>query len=201
MATIIIGFNNDFESTSLITISIEPPIMEHEHIWVWDHYFSLVLNRLENAEDAQSLLDSMSEWAVGFANKMYAPINELHAEGALKIDKNLRTSSIMGDYSEAYFIEVTAQSNMWPTIHARLPDNANPERLQKSVMALAQHFLTLNTNFFRELPMHILAMRKFYVDEKPFSNEDSIAEAPSFAFNTALKFYQSLEEKIQSRSK
>jgi len=142
----------------------------------------------------------MSEWAVGFANKMYAPINELHAEGALKIDKDLRITSNLGEYSEAFFIEMTEQNEMWPIIHARISDDANTDHLKKSVVALAQHFLSVNTNFFRELPMHVLAMRKYYMDEKPFTDQESISEAPAFAFNTALKFYQSLDEKIQSRS-
>lgn len=202
MSTIVIGFNKDFDETSKVMVNIESPIAEHEHIWIWDHFFSLVLNRLSNNEEnAQLLLDQMSEWAVGFANKMYSPINELHAEGALKIDKSIHVLSspenIIGAQDEIIMIEITGHEGSWPTVHAKIADDTSAEKLLTSVIALGHYFLSNNTNFFRELPMHVLGMRKFYVDEMPFTNEESIAEAPAYSFNLALKFYQDLDQKMQ----
>jgi len=206
MSTIIIGFNGQFKKNadsdnsdiSQLMINVESPIAEHEHIWIWDHFFSLVLNRLsKNEESAQALLDQMSEWAVGFANKMYAPINELHAEGALKIDKNIRIEKSLNDCDEIIMIEINSQPESWPTVHAKIADSASEEKLTTSVIALAQYFLSNNTNFFRELPMHVLGMRKYYSDEIPFTSEESIAGAPAFSFNLALKFYQDLDQKMQ----
>ncbi|MDH3325260.1 MAG: hypothetical protein OEM38_00920 [Gammaproteobacteria bacterium] len=198
MSTIVIGFDNAFNETSKIMINIESPIAEHENIWVWDHFFSLVLNRLSDSEDkSQQLLDHMSEWAVGFANKMYSPINELHAEGAFKIDKNLRVEKKIDQCDEVIMIEVSSQADSWPTVHAKINDDTSPEKLSSSVIALAQYFLSNNTNFFRELPMHVLGMRKFYNDEMSFTSEESISGAPAFSFNLALKFYQDLDQKLQ----
>jgi len=198
MSTIVIGFNKSFDETSQIAINIEPPIAEHEHIWIWDHYFSLVLNRLsDNGDHAQQLLDQISEWAIGFANKMYSPINELHAEGALKIDKKIRLEKSLDGQDEIIMLEITSQIGSWPTVHAKIADDTSAEKLTTSVLALAQYFLGNNTNFFRELPMHVLGMRKYYTDEIPFTSEESIAGAPAFSFNLALKFYQGLDEKLQ----
>jgi len=202
MATIIIGFKTDFEETSQVMINLESPIAEHEHIWIWDHYFSLVLHRLSNnAENAQQLLDQMSEWAIGFANKMYSPVNELHAEGALYIDKSIGiasspTNSTIG-LDDVILIETTGDEGAWPSVHVKIADNTSAEKLLTSAIALGHYFLKNNTNFFRELPMHVLGMRKFYTDEMSFTSEQSISEAPAYAFNLALKFYQDLDEKMQ----
>lgn len=196
MTTIAIGFKNDFEKTSQVAIQLTQDLLEHEHIWVWDHFFSLVMHKLSSHPEAENLLKIMSEWATGFASKMYAPINELHAEKALIIDPQLRIETVLIDCDEVYFIETTDIAGSWPSVNVKIPDEASPNRLAFAAIALAQHFLKVNTTFFRELPMHVLAMRKFYLDEKNYSDESSISEAPAFAFNTALKFYQSLEEKI-----
>lgn len=199
MTTIAIGFNEDFEKNSNVAIQLSEPLQEHEYIWVWDHYFSLVMHKLSNSAEAENLLQIMSEWATGFANKMYAPINELHAENALTIDKSLHIELVMIEANEAFFIETTDVPEGWPGVNVKIADDASPKRLAFSAIALAQHFLKINTNFFRELPMHVLAMRKFYMDQKPYTDEASIADAPAFAFNTAFKFYQSLEEKINQQ--
>jgi len=194
MSTIVIGLNN----SNAVLINIEDKIPEHEHIWIWDHFFSLVLNRMKSDDDmAQALLDSISEWAVGFANKMYSPINELHAEGALKIDKNIKITDSLTDREQMIMIEVTSQIGSWPTVHAKISDDIDNNSLNKSVIALAHYFLSNNTNFFRELPMHVLGMRKFYNEDTPFTDASSISEAPAFAFNLALKFYEDLDKKMQ----
>lgn len=199
MTTIAISFKDDFEKTSQVTIQITQPLQEHEHIWVWDHYFSLVMHKLGNSSEAENLLRIMSEWASGFANKMYSPINELHADNALVIDHNLRIDSVIIDSDEAFFIETSPMENGWPSVTVKIAEDPSTNRLAFSAIALAQHFLKINTNFFRELPMHILAMRKYYVDHQSYSQESSVHEAPAFAFNTAMKFYQSLEEKLNQR--
>ncbi len=202
MATIVIGFKQDFDESSKVIINLETSIPEHEHIWIWDHFFSLVLHRLSaNKENAQLLLDQMSEWAVGFANKMYSPINELHAEGALQIDKSIHVDSSASNLTEALdeiiLIEATGEEGAWPTVHTKISDDTSAEKLLSAVIALGHYFLSNNTNFFRELPMHVLGMRKFYADEMSFADEESISEAPAYSFNLALKFYQGLDEKMK----
>ncbi len=196
MTTITLGFKNDFEATSKIAIQISQPLNEHEHIWVWDHYFCLVMHRLNESPEAKRLLLQMSEWATNFVKKMYAPIDQLQAENALVIDQKLHVDSIFIDIQELFTLQITDSPDVWPSVNVRIADDANDIRLAMSVIALAQHFLVSNSSFFRELPMHILAIRKFYIDEKSYTDEASINAAPAFAFQTALSFYQHLEEKI-----
>ncbi len=64
-----------------------------------------------------------------------------------------------------------------------------------STIALAQYFQARNANFARELPIHVLAMRKFYEDERPASDQESLMEAPLFALNKAMKFFQEMGQK------
>jgi len=199
MSTIALSFKNDFENTSEVAIQITQALQEHEHIWVWDHFFSLVMHKLSDKPEAENLLKIMSEWSTGFANKMYAPINELHADNALIIDPNMRIEFVVIDNDEMYVIETTDNPEHWPSVNVKIPDDFNANRLAFATLALAQHFLKINTTFFRELPMHVLAMRKYYIDEKNYNDEASIPEAPAFAFNTALKFYKSLEEKMNQQ--
>lgn len=194
MPTISIGFNESETEPKNIMISMEVPIMENEHIWVWDHYFSFVLNRLgEKAESAQ-LIETLTQWSKGFAQNMAIPFEDLAKNNLLTLSQNLQIVSHMEDCQQLYFVEITPQSGHWPNVHIKINDDANPKNLSDSVIALAEFFLNNNRHFYRDLPLHMLAMRKYYQDELSYIDEQSISEAPAYAFDTAYKFYQSLEQ-------
>ena len=107
MSTIVISFQSNFEDTSKVTIQMPSALAEHEHIWVWDHFFSFVLYKLAETEEAEKLLNVMVEWAGAFASKMYATINELHADNAFTIDEKLKIIPVADDMDEIYAIETT----------------------------------------------------------------------------------------------
>lgn len=192
MTSLVIGFPDNFESSSTLAILEEEKTAEHEHIWIWDHYYSLVMHRLTDQTIKDKLDQTMSTWASAIAPKLFNTLSELREQNALVLDQSL-TLLRSTDQCESFFvIETVAQENSWPAVNVKLPDDAAQTRLAYSVVALAQYFLQHNPLFFRELPLHVLAMRKYYREQKPSSDETSIAEAPAFALQTAMKFFNDM---------
>jgi len=197
MPTISIGFNDTSSLQKNIMISMEVPIKENEHIWVWDHYFSYVLNLISENDESTELIDILTNWSQNFANSMALPFEELLKNNLLSLSQNIQIMSNINDCDQLYFIEISPQEGYWPNVHIKIPENAKPEDLRNSVIALAEFFLINNQHFYRELPLHMLAMRKFYRDELPYSDNTSIKQAPAYAFDTAFNFFQSLERAKQ----
>lgn len=192
MARIIIDFPREFPQNTHVGVLLEGGLAEHEQIWVWDHFFSLMLNRMTDEEQAEALLETLALWAAGFAPKMLSPVNELHAEGALVIDKKLKLRSISGELHLYCVIEIQRREDNWPGVRVKLPDDMDQRHMAYAVIALAQYFLKKNTNFFRELPLHIMAMRKYYQQEKSYLDDESIAQAPAAAMQTAMRFFEDM---------
>lgn len=192
MASVYLAYADDFEQRSRVWVAEEPPLPEHEQIWVWDHYLALVLHQLPQRDMAEKLLEALAAWAANAAPKFFAPRGQLAAEGLLRLDAGLELVTELEQRAEVYVIETQAAEGDWPRVTARLPAEGRPNRLAHSALALGQYFLARNPVFFRELPVHVLALRKFYVDVMPFSEADSVAEAPAYAFNAALRLYDSL---------
>jgi len=197
MPTISIGFNDTVQLQKNIMISMETPIQENEHIWVWDHYFAYVLNLISENDESIELMDTLTNWSQSFANNMALSFEELSKNNSLELSQNIQVVSDIEDCKQLYFIEISPQEGYWPNVHIKSSEDATPENLRDSVIALAEFFLIHNQHFYRELPLHMLAMRKFYRDELPYSDETSIKQAPAFAFDTAFNFFQSLEQAKQ----
>ena len=207
MPTISIGFNDTVELPKNVMISMEVPIQENEHIWVWDHYFAYVLNILSENKESAELMETLSNWSQNFAKNMTLSFNELSEKKMLTLFSNEDTNSSiqpiqivshLDDCSQLYFIEISSKQGHWPNVHIKIPDDANPVDLSNSVIALAEFFMNQNQHFYRDLPLHMLAMRKFYRDELHYADDDSINQAPAFAFDTAFKFIQHLENQNQA---
>lgn len=194
MPTISLGFEESTQAQKNIMISMEVPIHENEYIWVWDHYFAYVINMISENDESTELMEMLSDWSKDFAKKMTMSFEELSKNDDLNLSKTIQITSHLENCNQLYFIEISPQEGYWPNVHIKIPDDAKPQDLRDSVIALAEYFLTQNKNFYRDLPLHTLSMRKFYQDEIPFSNEISITQAPAFAFDTAFKFMQRLEQ-------
>jgi len=194
MSRLIIDFGETFETDSRLGMLLEGVLAEHEQIWLWDHYFALVMHQLADETVAQHLMETLAQWAGAFSTKILSPVNELHAEGALTLDAKLKIQPISGDVHECYVIEARANDGGWPEVVAKLPQQPSQRRMAYSVIALAQYFLNKNPLFFRELPLHILAMRKFYLQQMARTEAASVAEAPGFAFQTAMRFFEDMSQ-------
>jgi len=197
MPTISIGFSDTVQLQKNIMISMEVPIQENEHIWVWDHYFAYVLNLISENEKSTELMEVLTNWSQNFAKNMALSFEELSNTHLLSLSQNIHVVPDIEDCKQLYFIEISPQEGYWPNVHIKMPEDATPENARDSVLALAEFFLMNNRHFYRELPLHALAMRKFYRDELPYSEEASIKQAPAFAFDTAINFFQNLEQAKQ----
>lgn len=198
MSTISIGLTDSIQLEKNIMISMENPIQENEHIWVWDHYFSYVLNLLSENDESLELLNSLTDWSQDFAKNMASSFDELSKNNLLKPSQHIHITPHLENCSQLYFIEISPQEGYWPNVHIKISDDANPADIRDSVIGLAEFFLINNQNFYRELPLHMLAMRKFYQDEIHYSDDTSISQAPAYAFDTASKFFQSLRNTEQA---
>lgn len=194
MPTISLGFDNSAQTQKNIMITMEVPLQENEHIWAWDHYFSHVLNLLCENNESTELMEILSSWSKGFAKNMALSYEELSKKNLLTLSQDIKIFSHMENCSQLYFIEISSQEGHWPNVHIKIPDDAAPEDLRDSVIGLAEFFLTQNKYFYRELPLHMLSMQKFYQEQADYSDEAAIIQAPAFAFDTAFKFIQQLKQ-------
>jgi len=191
MSTITISFDKDLPASNGIGVVMESPITEHELAWIWDHYFSLVLNKLP-ADYAEDLMSETAKWAITITKNLQEQHESLQEDGLLTIGKTPAFHQITEVENEIY-IETSTQTGHWPTIHSRLSNDISNEQLVHSVTALANFLLCEYKTFYRELPLHIIALKKYYTEQQPFTNEESITLAPAYAMKIAMQFHNSVK--------
>lgn len=194
MTSLHIGFSDALDEQDTVAVVAEGELPEYLQIWVWDQYYANVLHVLGDNEVTAQLRKTLDEWAGGVVGSVFAPEHKLRGEGLLSIDTSMRiVNELPGDTGEVYRIELApADPDQWPEIRVDSSLERSANRFAVSVIALAQHFQQQNSNFARELPIHVLAMRKFYADETPLSARESLMEAPLYALNKAMKFFQEM---------
>jgi len=192
MSTISIIFDKKFPATNGIKVEIESEIPDKQFAWIWDHYFSLVLNKLPFA-NAERLISTTHSWAMSIIQHL-----KMHPEAIKKQDLlTIGTTPVYHQMTERelnVYIEVMAQGNALPSVHARLPNDITENQLEHSPIALANFFLMEDAHFYKELVLHIVSMKKYYTEQLPFTDEASISSAPEFAFNMAIQFQNSLNQ-------
>jgi hypothetical protein len=195
MSAIRIHFDTHFHETRKVLVAEDGTVSEHEQVWLWDLYCAHTLFELGADTASARLQQQLTEWAVNAAGKAFSPNEELRQAGLFVIDPALALSDKL-DASSACVIEIAIepQPQSWPGMRVTVPDDLDADRRAASVLALAQHFLQSNPLFVRELPIHILALKKFYADALPATDPASVAQAPVFALNKAMQFYQDLSQ-------
>ena len=88
------------------------------------------------------------------------------------------------------YIEISNLPNALPALHIYVPDSATQYQLTQTTFTLANFFLANYPHYYKELPLHIMAMKKYYKENNPFADELSISEAPLFATQIAMQFHQ-----------
>lgn len=194
-----ISFADTFEQDNTVAVSLDGDLPEHFHIWVWDLYYTSTLHALGESEAASSLRDTLEGWAGTVVGNILDPEQKFRQEGLLSIDVDLNlVEDLTTTPHEVYGIEVdTHPESGWPDIRVSSTRSRTPNRLAYSPIALAQFFLNQNILFAKELPLHILSMRKFFEEEYGHSDDRSRVEAPLYALNKAMKFFQDLSESKQ----
>lgn len=197
VTTLHIGFSEALDAQNTVAVVDEGELPEYLQVWVWDLYYANVLHTLGEDEASTGLRATLDNWAGSVVGGVFAPEHKLRGEGLLAIDERLTLAGqLPEDTREVYRIEVApGEGNDWPEIRVDSSVERSPAHTAASVIALAQYFQARNPNFARELPIHILAMRKFYEDERPATAQESLMEAPLYALNKAMKFFQEMGPK------
>jgi hypothetical protein len=177
---------------SRVLIDESRPLAEHEQIWVWDVFYASMLHVLAEQGQAEELREQLDSWAVQMASKVYIPADKVQAAGLNRIRQDLELVSAPESVVPAgmFVLEVTAADSGWPQVEIAGSEGSTASQTAAAVVALAQHFLDTNPLFIRELPIHLLSLRKFYTDVMAPADERSVQEAPVYALTKALEYYK-----------
>ena len=189
MPQILLAAKGTSNKKSRCYVRIEGIIAEQEQIWVWEHFFCMAINTLGKSTQADRLLLTLDTWARETTKIMKNKGATLKHDLIPPISQEISLYSNPDDMDEVYLIETQSAKESWPSVRIRLPEFFTPHQLEQSVIGLAQHFLNENELFYRELPLHILLIQKFFTETMPFTQKESVSEAPAFAMNTALALF------------
>ncbi len=198
-----ISFTDTFEQDTTAMVNLDGELPEHFHIWVWDLYYTSTLHALGEDVAARNLRDTLEGWAGTVVGNILDDEQKFKQEGLLTIDIDLKLNTQPSAEEEAnlhevYSIEVGNDSESgWPDIRVSSSCKRSANRMAYSTIALAQFFLDKNRLFAKELPLHILSMRRFFEEERPCTDDLSRVEAPLYALNKAMKLFQDISESKQ----
>jgi len=192
IAQVFIQFPEDFESTSAVSVCVEGLLPKGIENWIWDLYYAKMLYNLGKNEISNGLKEQLENWAEQWTAILLSGLSL--PQEALVLDSEINLIDYkLGSESEEYRIDIIETKNEWPTIQTYLPNNGFQNRAAYSVLAFAQYLINRDSAYFaRELPIHLLALKRFYTDHKPYSSMRSVVEAPTYAVNAAMKAFEEL---------
>lgn len=176
---------------SPIAVALEGEVAEYLQIWIWDLFYARVLHAIADTSEAEELRERLDVWAVNMSTKIYQPFDHIRAKGHLTIDPAIEIGE---PHPPGPTVEVTIEGGgeQMPTLDVGFPPDLSTRRKAASVTALAQYFIGANELFAKELPVHVLAFRKYYADIQPPTDPESVEAAPLHAMQKALEFFQSM---------
>ena len=192
-AQVLIQFPSNFESTLIVSVQEEGPMPIGFENWIWDLYYAKTLYNLGENAISNGLKEQMEEWAEQWAGALLSPLPLPEEALILDLDLTLLDKKLNGEYEE-YRVEIIKSNREWPTIQTYLPNKGFQNRVAYSVLALAQYLINKDKkhNFSRELSIHLLALKRFYANHKPYTSMRSVIEAPTFAVNAAMEVFERL---------
>lgn len=194
-AEIWIGFPDDFDETGKMSCRESGEIAEHEQVWLFDLHYAQTLYALADSETGMALKDHMDAWGVQFSSKVFLPMEKILQAGLQRIDAQLTLVKESIQYeAHQIVLEISRGEGDWPVLTTRAHTDLSAELRSASVKALAQYYFIKNKLFRRELPLHLLAMRKYYIDGRPMSDAASMVEAPLYAMNKAMEYFEAVRE-------
>ncbi|MFW5453361.1 hypothetical protein [Thioalkalivibrio sulfidiphilus] len=175
--------------TSPVMIRAEGELPEYGQVWIWDMLYARVMHELGDCSEARELREQLELWAVNMSSKIFQPFDHIRSKGHLDIDPKLKLGEVSGP-AQRVRLEVHGAAGELPSIRMETGELSRGLRA-RIPLALAQHFINANELFAKELPIHILAFRKYYSDVRTPDAAESLEEAPMFAIQKALEYFQS----------
>lgn len=188
------------------TIPVRQPVVvlsdgelpEYGQIWVWDMFYAQQLQALGHGSFAAELKETLELWAINMSSKVFQPHDHVRSKGHLQLCSGLEwISNAEFDASrrasaQAVTVTVDIPSGGMPVVRTS-PDILPQESRYWLVLSLAQYFIEQNVLFARELPIHVLAFRKYHADINEPHTSVAAEEAPYFALQKAMEYFQSAE--------
>lgn len=182
---------SDYPTTSVIQIREDGALPEYGQVWVWDMFLAQTLFALGDCPDADELKEVLDIWAVNMSSKIHQPFEHIRRKGHLNILTDLCIGESDAPAGELV-LHIVGDSQEMPKVTVLGAEALSSAARAAAVIALAQYFIDKNELFAKELPIHILALRKYYSDIKSHTESQSVEEAPYFAIQKALEYYNSV---------
>ena len=199
LTTIRFEFNPDFERNSIVSIIEDNNLSREYQVFVFDLYYAKVLYVLGSNIISEGLKISLETWAeqviggIGFFIECVADL-DMPEKDLLILDKDMQLINKPIESQDMYILEVFQQGNNLPYIQNTFNLKGYQNRLAYSVFVLGQYFINQDKSIVRELAIHILSMRKYYRETRPFTELISVTEAPHFAAEDSAEFFAGLEK-------
>lgn len=141
----------------------------------------------------------VENWAEPLAARLSFPIEASKEMGLLNLDKDLKLSKtpLKAKSHDVYTLNVYQKQNDWPYIQTYQSVTGYQNRFANSVIVLGQHFMNKSRFFAREVPIHILSMRKYFNDTRPYTDLKSTIGAPAFALNESAEIFKELDKEFK----
>ena len=192
MLEIRVCFATGFPDDARACLRAEGDVLpEYGHVWIWDMVYAQTLHALAGTEAALTLREDLELWGINMSSKVFQPMDHIRAKGHLNLRPGfVLDESLLGEASLAFHIHGAAGE--MPRVERQVSVELSKENQAAAVVALGQYFIDQNEMFAKELPLHILAFRKFYADIMPESDPNSVEGAPLFAIQKALEYFNNV---------
>ncbi|WP_019626440.1 hypothetical protein [Thioalkalivibrio sp. ALJT] len=181
-----------------VSVEAAGELPEYGQVWVWDILYAQQLFALGEVQAAQELKEALELWAVNMSSKVFQPHGHILAKGYLDLSEELEL--VNGDAVPALnpadrqvVVSVDGQAGQLPDVHVT-PDDLDAAERKALVLGLGQYFNFENPMFARELPIHVLAMRKYHADINLPHTREALDEAPFFAIQKAMEYFQAANQ-------
>jgi len=175
----------------VVSVAEEGDLPEYGQVWVWDMLLAQTLFDLGDDVAADELKEILDLWAVNMSSKIHQPYDHIRSKGHTEIREDLTLGDVESPGNEVT-IGVTGSAQEMPSVTVGYSEGITTREKALAVIALAQHFVNHNELFAKELPIHVLAFRKYYADVRAHTEPESVEEAPLFAIQKALEYYNSV---------
>ncbi|OBS10976.1 hypothetical protein [Acidihalobacter prosperus] len=164
---------------------------EYGQVWIWDMAYAQTLHALAGSEAARSLREDLELWGINMSSKVFQPMDHIRAKGHLNLRQGFALDDTLASESVLAY-RITGAAGELPKVEIEAAADLDPQARAAAVLALGQFFIEQNDLFAKELPLHVLAFRKFYGDVAPESDPSSVEDAPMFAIQKALEYFNSV---------
>lgn len=192
MASFRVHIPADHPRTAEVAVEARGELPEYGQVWVWDMLYARIMHALAGRPEAAQLRELLELWAVNMSSKIYQPYEHVRAKGHTHIDERLRLAEAPAPGALVFEVSVRGGAEALPAVQLQDPEGAEARHRAAVAVALGQYFIEHNKLFAKELPLHVLAFRKYYTDLRGPEDATSIDEAPLYAIQKALEYFNSV---------